>query len=294
MVRTRTPSSWRIDACSTTSSSPCAARLSTTTDAHCARAVASRGRCGGRLVETAAVTASDATTVPLRSGARRSSRSRSSTSSGSATTTTRSRASARERPSPAIAAHSMYQGTSTIALPNTTKRGSSSSPTASCTSEIATAAVSVAPTALQNAARRVRGCSGRPNPYAVSTSNSTYANDHAKRDEPDHEYSCATAWVLLRPTTAANVPTETAKRAKRLTPIPSTAAGFGLSRNPASHGHAKRYLTTLSGSSGRTRRCWVSARVNPPMAAGAATPPGTRSASSRSPASCTMRTARRS
>ena len=99
----------------------------------------------------------------------------------------RSRPSARERASPATRAHSTYQGTRTSAEPNTTARGSSASPTKSCTTEIDGGRGDRRAEAASTAWRRVRGSSGIPNPYAATASATTKPSDQAKRDEAVNE-----------------------------------------------------------------------------------------------------------
>ena len=83
--------------------------------------------------------------------------------------------SARPRLSRASTAQRTYQGTRTSALPSTTNRGSSASPTKSCTTETASDANAAAATDARNALRRVRGCSGSPKAYAVRHSSTDVA-----------------------------------------------------------------------------------------------------------------------
>jgi hypothetical protein len=69
-----------------------------------------------------------------------------------------------DRPSVANAAQSRYHGTSRMAAPSTTKRGSRASPMKSCSREMPMAGAATATIAPVRAAFGERGSSGRPMP----------------------------------------------------------------------------------------------------------------------------------
>ena len=167
---------WRAAAWATTLSLAWADRLSTTRDAE----RSSTSRTSGRAwpspdgtgvpvpTELAVLAASSGliawTKATVRSGLLRRSSRIVWASPGSATITTRSRSTSVPRPAETSPEQKRYQGTRMIADPATTNRGSRASPTASCTSEMAKAPVTAPATAEMNAARGVRGRSGRPMP----------------------------------------------------------------------------------------------------------------------------------
>ena len=234
----RTPSSWRIDACSTTSSSDCAARPSTTTDACCVarhrqerspRRETRRGGGGdGERSDHGAVAFGRALQLPHEVvdlvGLGDDDHAVARVGAGAAVTGHRraqhvprhqhDRAPEHDEPrEQRVADDELHER-------DRQRRGERRA--------------DGAPPRRPAGARLL----GQPEPVrGERAAGARSPSDHANRDDPDQEYSWLTACALLSPTTVASVPTNTAKRATAAHAVASTP------RPPAAEpesGHARR------------------------------------------------------